>query len=81
MKETNTMEQVLDNFYQTDREKYEERLGIIKSMGCRVFRNSEGKHIIKYDEDALMKQIDKYEEERNKRQMKAFMEGFLGKKL
>lgn len=73
------LEQILDNFYQTDRVKYEEKLTIVKSMGYRVFRNSEGKHIIKYDLDDALNRIDQFEKERRRNNMKAFMDGLLGR--
>ncbi len=38
------MDKDLDKYYATDREKYEQVLNNVKSMGIRVFRNSAGKH-------------------------------------
>ena len=38
----------LDNYYVTDRKQYEIVLANIKEQGIRVFRNSEGKHKLKF---------------------------------
>ena len=38
---------VLDEIYQKDKKNYDLRISLLKECGFRVFRNEEGKHLIK----------------------------------
>lgn len=48
-------ERDLDLLYKTNPEKYQRKLDTIKSSGYRVFRNVNGEHIVKQDEDFIYK--------------------------
>lgn len=74
------MEQKLNELWMTGQtQQYENRVNMIKTLGAKVYRNSDGFHKIKYNIDDTMKAMDKLNEDRKRRNMEAFMNGFLGK--
>lgn len=46
-KDIDNLTAVLDKNYAEHNKDYEVRLELIKMSGCRVFRNKDGKHLIK----------------------------------
>ena len=71
------LEETLNNLYKNDSTTYQEKLSFIKSMGLKVFRNSEGNHIIKYNQDDVLNSFEQLEEYRKRRNLDAFMKGLL----
>lgn len=49
------LERDLNILYKSNPKKYEIKLDTIKSNGYRVFRNVNGEHIVKQDEDFIYK--------------------------
>lgn len=47
------MQSDLDFYYKVDFEKYSQKLSTIKSMGYKVYRNVNGEHIIKRNENFI----------------------------
>ena len=47
------IEKKLDKLYTTDLGQYIEHVKTIKGVGYKVFRNENGRHRVKYDEEAL----------------------------
>ena len=39
----------LNNLYATDKEEYEKHVETLKGVGYRIFRNSDGKHKVGYN--------------------------------
>ena len=49
----NKIKDNLDFLYKTNSDKYETALNTIKSNGYRVFRNANGEHIVKRNENFI----------------------------
>lgn len=69
------MERLLDDLYKTDSVKYAEKLSTVKAFGAKVYRNSEGFHIIKYNVDDSLAEMEKIRREAERQKMSAFLNG------
>lgn len=72
------MEETLNELWKNNPNKYQEELAFIKCMGCRVYRNSEGLHIIKYNADDTIEAFNQIKQQSDREKINAFMKGFLG---
>ena len=72
------MERLLDKLYQTDSVQYAEKLSYIKAFGAKVYRNSDGFHIIKYNVDDSLAEMEKIRREAERQKMSAFLNGLFG---
>lgn len=72
------MEQLLDKLYQTDSVQYAEKLSYIKAFGAKVYRNSDGSHIIKYNVDDSLAEMEKIRRENERQKMSVFLNTLFG---